>query len=58
MINIKELMNKKEKVNLEVKGAQGGIPKSTWETYSSFANTFGGTILLGVDEDQQTQKLI
>lgn len=40
----------RENNRLEVKKANGGLPNSLWETYSSMANCYGGVILLGVVE--------
>ncbi|MFZ1827415.1 MAG: RNA-binding domain-containing protein [Candidatus Competibacteraceae bacterium] len=39
--------------DLEFKSAQGGLPKSLWETYSAMANSHGGVILLGVEDDSR-----
>ena len=52
-IDITKVVEYREDNRLEAKRASNGLPSSLWETYSSFANTDGGAILLGVDEDKR-----
>lgn len=40
-----------ENEDLEFKSARGGLPRSLWETYCAMANSQGGVILLGVEDD-------
>lgn len=49
--SILEMLRYGERINLECKEAKSDVPKAVWETYSSFANTNGGLILLGVKEN-------
>lgn len=48
--NVKQFDQYREDNRLEVKQALGGLPGSLWSTYSSFANCYGGVIILGVSE--------
>ena len=48
---VDDLCKQHESYELEFKESQTSLPDSFWETYSSFANTAGGYILLGIREN-------
>lgn len=50
---IKKILLTGECVTLECKRAKSEVPKSVWKTYSAFANTIGGVILLGIEENRK-----
>lgn len=56
MIDLESLLySRREDYDFEVKAAQGAdgqgeVPRALWESYSAMANTQGGSILLGVKE--------
>ena len=48
-----QLLASGENATVECKLAEGGLPRSLWESYSAFANTDGGTIVLGVSDKRR-----
>ena len=52
--SLREILRFGEKVNTECKEARSDVPRSVYASYSAFANTYGGTVLLGVAENQDS----
>ena len=52
MQEVKQLVYQGEKVDLECKKAEANVSKTVYSSYSAFANTKGGYIILGIKEDK------
>ena len=48
--DINTLLQVGERISFECKKCENKLPRSIWKTYSSFANTIGGIVLLGISE--------
>ena len=56
-MTIEEILELKENFEVELKKAtgkdgKGELPNDFWETYSAMANSYGGTVFLGIKEKQ------
>jgi len=56
--DIKRLLAESETDAVEFKKAKGGVPASFWESYSAFANTDGGVVVLGVAESDGKRTIV
>jgi ATP-dependent DNA helicase RecG len=50
-LDINKIVAQGEGISIEFKKATDKVPTSLYETVTSFANTNGGIILLGVDDN-------
>ena len=57
VVDVKRLIRSGETDEVEFKRGRGGVPGSFWESYSAFANTDGGVIVLGVKEENGVREI-
>ena len=55
--DIRNKIKNGETVDVECKAAESSIPGSVYESYSAFANTSGGMIFLGINENKKERNL-
>lgn len=55
---LEDILRLKESKDIEFKKAKNTFPEDAWKTYSAFANTSGGYLILGVSEDNDGQPVL
>lgn len=58
LITLEAIVSLKESSQVEYKKAKNDFPKDAWKSYSAFANTTGGYLILGVSEDENKKPVL
>lgn len=56
--SLNDISKLKESHEVEFKKAEKNFPKDAWKTYSAFANTNGGYLILGISEDDDKKPIL
>lgn len=59
-MNLNDILNEKikESNTLELKKSENQLPKDFWKTYSAYANTIGGIVILGLHQKNDVGEII
>lgn len=58
LTTLEAIVSLKESSQVEYKKAKNDFPKDAWKSYSAFANTTGGYLILGISEDENKEPVL